>query len=211
MAESWDRANRTLAANISIVAKAMKLAAEQREAFSADLVKDWHRLLMAGLEPDRPEDKAFLAGQQWRGVFRGEGQSLEVNVAVGGMPGVHFDEVCQQVDEFFEDAEELFAALDARIGADPVEGDDDVEDVLRLAARLHAEWVRIHPFANGNGRTARLIAQFVGLRYGLRHFLPVRPRPQGNYGAASKRAMTGDWKPTFEVFLACFRKSGKPT
>jgi hypothetical protein len=33
-----------------------------------------------------------------------------------------------------------------------------MRSTLLLAAILHGEWVRIHPFANGNGRTARLWA-----------------------------------------------------
>jgi Fic family protein len=35
------------------------------------------------------------------------------------------------------------------------------EDVLKLASDLHYNFVNIHPFADGNGRTARLLANFV--------------------------------------------------
>ncbi|MFD1403006.1 Fic family protein [Robinsoniella peoriensis] len=41
---------------------------------------------------------------------------------------------------------------------------------IELAAWTHAEFVRIHPFLDGNGRTARLIMNYQLLRNG---FLPI--------------------------------------
>jgi len=35
------------------------------------------------------------------------------------------------------------------------------EDILKLAADLHYNFVNIHPFADGNGRTARLLANYI--------------------------------------------------
>lgn len=43
-------------------------------------------------------------------------------------------------------------------------------NVLELAAWTHAEFVRIHPFADGNGRTSRLIMNYQLIAHG---FLPV--------------------------------------
>ncbi|MGD9884339.1 MAG: Fic family protein [Reyranella sp.] len=60
----------------------------------------------------------------------------------------------------------------------------------------NAEWVRIHPFANGNGRTALLWANSLAMRYGLPTFGRLRPRPDGNYGIVSRKAMLGDWEET---------------
>lgn len=48
---------------------------------------------------------------------------------------------------------------------------------MELAALAHGEWVRIHPFANGNGRTARTWANWIAARYGLPMFVSVKPRP----------------------------------
>ena len=67
-----------------------------------------------------------------------------------------------------------------------------------LAAWAHSKWVRIHPFANGNGRTARTWANLLLLRYGLRPVVRLRPRPGGNYGAAGAAAMWGHWAPMTE-------------
>jgi len=73
---------------------------------------------------------------------------------------------------------------------------DGLNAILELAAWAHAEWVRIHPFANGNGRTARLWANSIMLRYSLPPVVRLRPRPNGGYGDAAGRSMKGEWEPT---------------
>ena len=73
--------------------------------------------------------------------------------------------------------------------------------VLDVCGWVHAEWVRIHPFVNGNGRTARLWANYVAMRYRLPPFVRLRPRPEADaYAHAGIEAMNGNWKPTAEVF-----------
>lgn len=65
--------------------------------------------------------------------------------------------------------------------------------IVRLMAIAHGEWIRIHPFANGNGRTARLWANWVAARYGLPAFVRLLPRPASYlYGGAAMRSMQGD-------------------
>ncbi|ETT61657.1 filamentation induced by cAMP protein fic [Paenibacillus sp. FSL R7-277] len=46
----------------------------------------------------------------------------------------------------------------------------DNADIIELAAWTHAEFVRIHPFADGNGRTSRLIMNYQLLANG---YLPI--------------------------------------
>jgi Fic family protein len=76
-----------------------------------------------------------------------------------------------------------------------------LHSVLALCALAHGEWVRIHPFANGNGRTARLWANWCALRYGLPPFVRLKPRPQGEgYASAAARSMRGDHRQTVIVF-----------
>ena len=69
-----------------------------------------------------------------------------------------------------------------------------------LTAWVHAEWVRIHAFANGNGRTARLWSNSPAMRYGLPPFVCLRPRPNTGYGGAGAKAMHGNWETTARVF-----------
>lgn len=75
--------------------------------------------------------------------------------------------------------------------------------VLRFAAFAHGEWVRIHPFANGNGRTARCWANFIALRYGLPAIATIKPRPADLlYGQAARASMLGNHGPTEALFAA---------
>ena len=65
--------------------------------------------------------------------------------------------------------------------------------VVELAAVSHGEWIRIHPFANGNGRTARLWVAWIAARYGLPLLLSVKPRPDSNlYAIAAQLSMIGN-------------------
>ena len=84
---------------------------------------------------------------------------------------------------------------------------DDLTAVLTLCAWVHSEWVRIHPFANGNGRTARLWVNSIAMRYGLPPFLRIRPRPDSGYGRAASSAMQGDWRPTVALFRRIYIES----
>lgn len=62
--------------------------------------------------------------------------------------------------------------------------------VVELAAMAHGEWVRIHPFADGNGRTARMLGNWILVRYGLPPVLRLRPRPDSlEYARASQESM----------------------
>ena len=77
--------------------------------------------------------------------------------------------------------------------------------VLSLCAVLHGEWARIHPFANGNGRTARLWANWGALRYGLPPFVTVKPRPGEPYGLAAMASMSGNHAATIAAFHEMLR------
>ena len=73
---------------------------------------------------------------------------------------------------------------------------DGLAAAIDLAGWAHAEWVRIHPLANGNGRIARIWANAVLMRYGLPPVVRLRPRPDSGYGRAAAAAMRGNWRPT---------------
>ena len=102
----------------------------------------------------------------------------------------------------FQRLQAVVSYLDDLIAPALEPNSDHLAAVIELCAWVHAEWVRIHPFANGNGRTARLWVNCLAMRYGLPAFMPLRPRPGDDYDAASERAMLGDWEPT----IACFHR-----
>lgn len=130
------------------------------------------------------------------GEFRGSGVTealRDCNVAVGNVPGVLAERVAVELRRFEESLSRRLANLDA-------ESPDDVSDsaallrVVELASFGHGELVRIHPFADGNGRTARILSNWILVRYGLPPVVRLRPRPDSiDYSNASKQSMaTGD-------------------
>lgn len=134
------------------------------------------------------------------GAFRGEAGLETVQVRGGPNYGVDSARVAGELSRFEVKLQTLVAQLDASL---PVGQEPDVDQlaaIVDLCSWVHAEWVRIHPFANGNGRTARLWANSLAMRYGLPPFIRLRPRPNAGYREAGAKAMQGDWKPTTVVF-----------
>ena len=73
------------------------------------------------------------------------------------------------------------------------------------AAWVHAEFVRIHPFADGNGRTARLIMNYELMAGG---FLPISistEEREAYYTALDQYATSGDIK-SFTDMVACLER-----
>lgn len=64
-------------------------------------------------------------------------------------------------------------------------------DTLTLAATLHYKFVRIHPFDDGNGRTARLLMNYVLLCNHL-PIIVIKSEEKKEYLAALNRADAGD-------------------
>jgi Fic family protein len=86
---------------------------------------------------------------------------------------------------------DLMASLFAEI--------ESISDPVEKAAKLHHGIASIHPFADGNGRTARLAMNFVLLAAGYPPIsIPIAPREA--YYNALESADSGDFK-TFQTFL----------
>jgi hypothetical protein len=134
------------------------------------------------------------------GTFRGEHGLEDIEVQVGVHYGVDAIDVAEAAAHFERKLHALVAELDLMISAGQEPDADQLAAIIDLCAWVHAEWVRIHPFANGNGRTARLLANYIAMRYGLPPFICLRPRPNSGYAEAGAKAMQGDWKPTAVVF-----------
>jgi Fic family protein len=138
--------------------------------------------------------------QRFVGAFRGEPGLEAVQVSVGASYGADSAKVAAELTHFEAKLQTLVAQLDALVPIGHEPDADQLAAIVDLCAWVHAEWVRIHPFANGNGRTARLWANSLAMRYGLPPFIRLRPRPNASYGNAGAKAMQGDWKPTARAF-----------
>lgn len=79
-----------------------------------------------------------------------------------------------------------------------------LDDLIAALARTHAELVIIHPFREGNGRCARLLAWLMALQAGLPplDFGPLSGRGRPAYFAAIRAAFGKDYRPLEARFKA---------
>jgi Fic family protein len=156
-----------------------------REQPTADLVLDWHRAMLDGV--DIPDDA-------YRGAFRGSAHPavIDYETNVGGLPTTRAAEVQLEVSTLIAELQQRVGNIDALDDQSDMLTPGFVEAVLETAAWLHGEWIRIHPFVNGNGRTARMWVLWLCARYGLPQLLALRPRPDMGYSPACMASMVGD-------------------
>jgi fido (protein-threonine AMPylation protein) len=160
-------------------------------------LKGWHAKLFKDVVP-----VPYYAGN-----YRSTDQRypcLNTPIQVAGLPGAPPGEVLSRMTTFSAVLEQQTIDVD-----NFAEGQKNPELKLKAAAQLASfaagHIIAIHPFINGNGRTARLTADFFFNRYGFRMpFFIDRPRGHGinvEYGSASRSAMQNDFKPLFRYFV----------
>ena len=72
---------------------------------------------------------------------------------------------------------------------------------IELVAWTHAEFVRIHPFIDGNGRTSRLLMNYQLLSHGYMPISVAKENRLDYYNTLEQYAVNGDLKP-FAEFVA---------
>lgn len=184
MAADWDEDSALLRRNLTGLLEALADEMDARRPIDAQVIKAWHRKTMHGL---RVPDPAFV------GAFRGEPGAERLRVHIGPHEGTPPAHVAGEMERFEAMLGRVVARLDGVFPAGSELNIDGVAAVAELAAWAHGEWVRIHPFCNGNGRTERILANVILMRYGLPPAL--RLRPEGRYAAASFESMLGNHQP----------------
>lgn len=187
----WDEDSERLRSNLAQVLRGVRDSAVRRDAPTLEAARKWQADTMAGL--DVPDAK-------YVGRFRGEAGLENARVWIGAKEGVAPTQVASELTTFEQRLQRVVDALDARYPAAIALDADGLAAVIDLSAWAHAEWVRIHPFGNGNGRIARIWANFLFMRYGLPPVVRLRPRPDGGYRSAGAAAMDGNWQLTATVF-----------
>ncbi len=177
-----------IAANIRAVAAQIYADAPRRERPSFAAARDWHRAVYAGVSLPVP----YYAGEV-RDSDRRFPELIDYEVQVGRMRGVPAAQVPAELEALQTRARNAITGPDGAISIGrPPATPPELRSVLLLAANLHGEWVRIHPFANGNGRVARLWVIWIAARYSLPPFIRLKPRPAGlPYEAAALASMSG--------------------
>ncbi len=192
----WDEDSPLLRRNLVQAQRAAAAHAMARRKIELATVKAWHKRSMRGLEiPEAARlgvDPADLIGE-----FRGPPKLPWVGVRIGERHGVASQQVAAHCEAFMTTLQPLLVQLDTALQADRRDrlGIDDRRAVAEFAAWAHGEWVRIHPFANGNGRTARMLGNAILVRYGLPPVFRLRPRPLGSYATAAAASMDADHLP----------------
>jgi hypothetical protein len=187
----WDEANpqvrHRIMDNLAVLLPEVVASGRRRDQPTVDLIQDWHRRMLDGIP---------LAEPAVAGGFRGSGpqggQLKKYRVTVDQVEAVRPGRVRSEMSLFGRRMGEEVAALDPLIPAKaPPERRE--HQVIALCAWAHGECIRIHPFADGNGRMARAVLLWLATRYGLPAFIDLRPRPSGStgYEDASRASMTG--------------------
>lgn len=187
-----------IAANVASILRNIAATALARHTPTVTMACDWHRHIYAGVVLPIP----YYAGEI-RDSDPSQPELDGYEVEVGGFAGAPSATVPQELARFEATTCRAIEVLDATIPAGSTPTDNNrLLSVLTLCASLHGEWVRIHPFANGNGRTARMWANWAALRYGLPPFVRIKPRPAGiAYALAAYASMQHDHHVTTSVFL----------
>jgi fido (protein-threonine AMPylation protein) len=184
--------------NLSRVLRRIVSEAPVRLGPVLGMAQDWHRWIYQGVSLPVP----YFAGEIRDSDPRFP-ELIGYEVAVGEAVGVPSERVPAELRRFEVSVQTAVRNLDRLIpvGSSPVDV-TLVESTMTLCALTHGEWVRIHPFANGNGRTARLWANWCAVRFGLPPFVRLKPRPAGaTYAQAARYSMHGDHRPAVRAFF----------
>lgn len=203
-----------IAVNVTSVLSAIVAERASRLPPSLALAHRWHRTIY--------RDVPSVPAQHYLGGVRGSSHPDLADYEVGLVDGdgrVHAEavpagQVGAQLTRFLRSMTLAVASLDAAVRPGDQPGDHlQLSSVIELAAIAHGEWVRIHPYANGNGRIARTWANWVAVRYGLPPFVRIKARPDGLlYGQAANASMgrppsyAGDHQLTVQVFVDLLRQ-----
>lgn len=141
--------------------------------FTAADVCDLHRLWLGPI-------------YDWAGEYR------SVNIGKGGFQFAH----APLIPELMRELER--GALSRHTPCRP--GQDDA--IAAALAEVHAELILIHPFREGNGRLARLLALLMALQAGLPplDFSPLAGRGRRAYIAGIHAAVGRDYRPLAVMF-----------
>jgi len=145
------------------------------------------------------DDQQFTAAdicdmhRLWLGpIYAWAGEYRSVNVGKGGFQFAHAPLIPR-----------LMAELERGPLAQwtPCLPTGDAKVALAFAV-VHAELILIHPFRDGNGRAARLVALLMGLQAGLPplDFSPLDGRRKRQYVASIHAAMARDYAPLTAIF-----------
>lgn len=167
-------------------------------------VARWHKAMLQGLS--YVPDDCYLGG--YRGSSHPWLRAYDVAFGGGRHHGAPAAYVSRELELFFAALNDRVRSLAAEvIPTAAVKLLEDVRRIAGLAAWVHAEWIRIHPFANGNGRSARTLANWILARFRLLPVVGYRPRPGPPYAQACEASLAGDHAPMAALIVEILEKA----
>lgn len=148
--------------------------------FTADDVRALHRLWLGPIYP-------------WAGEYR------SVNIGKGDFQFAHAPLIPGLMYELERGVLRRFTPC--HLGNDP--------DLALALAEVHAELILVHPFREGNGRLARLLALLMALQAGQPplDFSPLSGRGKRDYIAGIHAALGRDYAPLAAIFERVIERS----
>lgn len=153
---------------------------DERHRFTADDICQMHRRWLGGI-------------YAWAGTYR------QVNVSKDGFPFA----AANLVPALMEDYSRSVLA-----GRTPSRSSDRAQ-IASALAQTHVELVLIHPFREGNGRIARVLATLMALQAGLPplDFRLIAGRGRKAYFAAVQAGMDRNYEPMERLFAEIIGRS----
>jgi fido (protein-threonine AMPylation protein) len=196
-APSWQEDNpknlSLIQTNATQLINELRATAAERKLLTPEELCRWHSRLYAGCE---------VPVADYVGHFRGDPavpELIDYEVGLGARlkdgnlekMGVWARRVADEMSAVLAGLNAVFAELDTRLPVGkPPSTADQILEAISFAALAHGEVLWVHPFANGNGRIARLLVALICLRYELPMFLHIKPRPESDdYIRASRDSM----------------------
>jgi cell filamentation protein len=131
--------------------------------------------------------------QSWLGtVYAWAGRYRQVNISKGGFSFAMARQVPSLMDQFEKGPLHEFTPCLF----------SDQKEIIHAIAVVHTELVLIHPFREGNGRLARMLAVLMGLQAGMPpfDFGGITGRHKLEYFAAVQLGMDYNYAPMEEIF-----------
>jgi cell filamentation protein len=148
--------------------------------FTAKDLRDMHHEWLGGI-------------YSWAGTYR------QVNLSKGDFPFATAEHIPSLISEFEKNILAVWT---------PCQGGTIPRDAKALAI-VHAEFILIHPFREGNGRLGRMLSDLMALQAGflLLDYGDIKGKKRDFYFSAVQAATRRDYQPMQQVFEEVIRKT----
>jgi cell filamentation protein len=136
----------------------------------------------------------------WLGpVYAWAGKYRKVNISKGDFPFAAADQIPRLMKIFERDILRKFTPCRS----------NDPGEIIHALSVVHTELVLIHPFREGNGRVARMLATLMGLQSELPplSFGKMGGRGRREYFKAVQAGMDRDYRPMEKIFSGVIRRT----